>query len=110
VHAENEIMGKARQIQIRLTHAIQTGEMDIQYQEGKFFLLVPTHRTAYSGEISEFDDLLQKTEPVSLEEIQSNLKKRSIPPPALLGYKNLNWFTWIFFFFRIAGRICPGNK
>jgi len=33
-----EVIGRARQIQIRLTQAIQTGEMDIQYQEGKFWM------------------------------------------------------------------------
>lgn len=34
----DEVMGKAQQIQIKLTQAIQTGEMDIQYQEGKFWM------------------------------------------------------------------------
>ena len=32
------VIGKARQIQVKLTQAIQTGEMDIQYQEGKFWM------------------------------------------------------------------------
>jgi hypothetical protein len=35
---------------------------DALYQEGKFFLLIPAHETVYTGEISEFDDLMKNTE------------------------------------------------
>jgi len=35
---------------------------DALYQEGKFFLLIPAHETAYTGDISEFDDLMKSTE------------------------------------------------
>jgi len=34
---------------------------DALYQEGKFFLLIPAHGTVYTGEISEFDDLMKST-------------------------------------------------
>jgi len=34
----DEVLGQARRIQGKLTQAIQTGEMDIQYQEGKFWM------------------------------------------------------------------------
>jgi len=34
----DEVIGKARQIQMKLTQAIQTGEMEIHYQEGKFWV------------------------------------------------------------------------
>jgi len=35
---------------------------DALYQEGDFFLLIPAHETVYTGEISEFDDLMKSTE------------------------------------------------
>jgi outer membrane lipoprotein-sorting protein len=34
---------------------------DALYQEGEFFLLIPAHGTVYTGEISEFDDLMKST-------------------------------------------------
>lgn len=34
----NEVMEHAQQIHVRLIQAIQTGEVDIQYQEGKFWM------------------------------------------------------------------------
>ena len=34
----DEVMEQAQQIHVRLIQAIQTGEMDIQYQEGRFWM------------------------------------------------------------------------
>jgi hypothetical protein len=34
----DKVIGRAREIQIKLAQAIQTGEIDIQYQEGKFWM------------------------------------------------------------------------
>jgi hypothetical protein len=34
----DEVMEQAQQIHMRLTQAIQTGEVDIQYQEGRFWM------------------------------------------------------------------------
>jgi hypothetical protein len=34
----DEVMEQAQQIHVKLTQAIQTGEVDIQYQEGRFWM------------------------------------------------------------------------
>ena len=36
------------------------GLFDALYRNGEFFLLIPFQKKAYTGEISQFDDLLEK--------------------------------------------------
>jgi len=41
-------------------HPLGMGLFDALYLNGEFFLLIPIQKKAYSGEISQFDDLLEK--------------------------------------------------
>ena len=46
---------------------------DALYEKGKFFLLIPAHETVYTGEISEFDNLMKGTEVrMSIEKIDGS--------------------------------------
>ena len=37
------------------------GAFDALYRNGEFFLLIPIQKKAYTGEVSEFEDLMEKT-------------------------------------------------
>lgn len=41
-------------------HPFGMGLFDALYRNGEFFLLVPPQKKAYAGEVSEFDDLMEK--------------------------------------------------
>jgi outer membrane lipoprotein-sorting protein len=41
-------------------HPLGMGVFDALYKNGEFFLLSPLQKRAYTGEISEFDDLMEK--------------------------------------------------
>jgi len=41
-------------------HPFGTGLFDALYRNGEFFLLIPLQKKAYTGEISQFDDLMEK--------------------------------------------------
>jgi hypothetical protein len=41
-------------------HPFGMGLFDALYRNGEFFLLVPPQKKAYAGEVSQFDDLMEK--------------------------------------------------
>ena len=41
-------------------HPLGMGLFDALYRNGEFFLLIPLQKKAYAGEISQFDDLMEK--------------------------------------------------
>lgn len=41
-------------------HLLGMGLFDALYREGEFFLLIPPQRKAYTGEVSKFEDLIQR--------------------------------------------------
>jgi len=41
-------------------HPLGMGLFDALYQNGEFFLLIPLQKKAYTGKISQFDDLMEK--------------------------------------------------
>jgi outer membrane lipoprotein-sorting protein len=43
-------------------HPFGMGVFDAVYRNGKFFLLSPLQKKAYTGEISEFEDLMEKSD------------------------------------------------
>lgn len=48
------------QLRILGFHPLGMGVFDALYRNGEFFLLSPLQKRAYTGEISEFDDLMEK--------------------------------------------------
>jgi outer membrane lipoprotein-sorting protein len=55
--------------QLRLLgyHPLGMGLFDAIYVDGKFFLLIPFQKRAYTGEISEFEDLIEKAGPIEIQ-------------------------------------------
>jgi len=51
---------KPDQLRILGYHPFGMGLFDALYKNGEFFLLSPLQKRAYTGEISEFDDLMEK--------------------------------------------------
>jgi hypothetical protein len=51
---------KPDQLRILGFHPLGMGVFDALYKNGEFFLLSPLQKRAYTGEISEFDDLMEK--------------------------------------------------
>jgi len=41
-------------------HPLGMGLFDALYQNGEFFLLIPIQKRAYTGEVSQFEDLIEK--------------------------------------------------
>jgi outer membrane lipoprotein-sorting protein len=41
-------------------HPLGMGVFDAFYRDGEFFLLIPFQKRAYSGEVSQFEDLIEK--------------------------------------------------
>ena len=42
------------------------GLFDALYRNGEFFLLIPFQKRAYTGEVSEFEDLIEKAGPIEI--------------------------------------------
>lgn len=55
-------------------HPLGMGLFDALYRNGEFFLLVPIQKTVYTGEVSQFEGLIEKTGPIqiSTEKIEGN--------------------------------------
>ena len=53
-------------------HPLGTGLFDALYRDGEFFLLLPLQRKAFTGDASQFDDLMEKAGPV---EVRSERKE-----------------------------------
>jgi outer membrane lipoprotein-sorting protein len=47
-------------------HPFGTGLFDALYKDGEFFLLIPLRKRAYRGEVSEFDNLIEKVGPIEV--------------------------------------------
>jgi len=47
-------------------HPLGTGLFDALYRDGEFFLLIPLQKKAYTGELSQFEDLLEKAGPIEV--------------------------------------------
>jgi outer membrane lipoprotein-sorting protein len=47
-------------------HPLGASLFDALYREKEFFLLLPLQRKAFTGEISEFDDLMEKAGPIEV--------------------------------------------
>ncbi len=48
-------------------HPLGMGLFDAVYREGEFFLLIPLEKKAYTGEVWEFDDLIEKVGPIEIQ-------------------------------------------
>ncbi len=55
--------------QLRLLgyHPLGMGLFDALYRNGEFFLLIPFQKRAYTGEISEFEGLMEKAGPIEIQ-------------------------------------------
>ena len=55
--------------QLRLLgyHPLGMGLFDAIYRDGEFFLLVPFQKSAYTGEVWEFEDLIEKAGPIEIQ-------------------------------------------
>lgn len=54
-------------------HPIGTGVFDAVYRSGEFFFLSPLQNRAYTGEVSEFRDLIEKTDVrISTEKVEGS--------------------------------------
>jgi hypothetical protein len=42
------------------------GLFDALYRNGEFYLLIPLQKRAYTGEISQFEDLIEKVGPIDV--------------------------------------------
>jgi len=47
-------------------HPLGPGLFDALYRNGEFFLLIPLQKKAYTGEVSQFEDLLEKAGPIEV--------------------------------------------
>jgi len=57
---------KPNQLRILGYHPLGMGLFDAIYRDGEFFLLIPFQKRAYTGEVSEFEDLIEKTGPIEV--------------------------------------------
>ena len=48
-------------------HPLGMGLFDALYLEGEFFLLIPFQKRAYTGEVFEFEDLIEKAGPIEIQ-------------------------------------------
>jgi len=48
-------------------HPLGMGLFDAIYLDGEFFLLIPFQKRAYTGEVSEFEDLIEKAGPIEIQ-------------------------------------------
>lgn len=47
-------------------HPLGTGLFDALYRNGEFFLLIPLQKKVYTGEVSQFEDLIEKAGPIEV--------------------------------------------
>ena len=55
---------KPNQLRLLGYHPLGMGLFDAIYRDGEFFLLIPPQKRAYTGEVSEFEGLMEKTGPI----------------------------------------------
>jgi hypothetical protein len=55
---------KPNQLRLLGYHPLGMGLFDAIYRDGKFFLLIPPQKRAYTGEVSEFEGLMEKAGPI----------------------------------------------
>ncbi len=55
-------------------HPLGMGLFDALYRNGEFFLLIPLQKKVYAGEVSQFEDLIEKAGPIkiSTEKVEGN--------------------------------------
>jgi outer membrane lipoprotein-sorting protein len=55
-------------------HPLGMGLFDALYRNGEFFLLIPLQKRVYTGEVSQFEDMIEKTGPIqiSTEKVEGN--------------------------------------
>jgi len=55
-------------------HPLGMGLFDVLYRSGEFFLLIPLQKRVYTGDVSEFEDLIEKAGSVqiSTEKVEGN--------------------------------------
>jgi len=58
---------KPNQLRLLGYHPLGMGLFDAIYLDGKFFLLVPFQKRAYTGEVSEFEDLIDEAGPIEIQ-------------------------------------------
>ena len=52
-------------------HPLGMGLFDALYRNGEFFLLIPIQKKAYTGEVSEFEDLIEKAGAIQISSEKS---------------------------------------
>jgi outer membrane lipoprotein-sorting protein len=52
-------------------HPLGMGLFDALYRNGEFFLLIPIQKKAYTGEVSEFEDLIEKVGAIQISSEKS---------------------------------------
>jgi hypothetical protein len=55
---------KPNQLRLLGYHPLGMGLFDAIYRDGEFFLLIPPQKRAYTGEVSEFEGLMEKAGPI----------------------------------------------
>ena len=58
---------KPNQLRLLGYHPLGMGLFDAIYLDGEFFLLIPFQKRAYTGEVSEFEDLIEKAGPIEIQ-------------------------------------------
>jgi len=55
-------------------HPLGMGLFDALYRNGEFFLLIPLQKKVYAGEVSQFEDLIEKAGPINIstEKVEGN--------------------------------------
>lgn len=57
---------KPNQLRLLGYHPFGMGLFDAIYRDGEFFLLIPFQKRAYTGEVSEFEGLMEKAGPIEV--------------------------------------------
>jgi outer membrane lipoprotein-sorting protein len=57
---------KPNQLRIIGYHPLGMGLFDAIYRDGEFFVLIPFQKRAYTGEVSEFEGLMEKAGPIEV--------------------------------------------
>jgi hypothetical protein len=57
---------KPNQLRILGYHPLGMGLFDAIYRDGEFFVLIPFQKRAYTGEVSEFEGLMEKAGPIEV--------------------------------------------
>ncbi len=55
-------------------HPLGMGLFDALYRNGEFYILIPAQKRAYTGEVSQFEDLIEKAGPIliSTEKVEAS--------------------------------------